>query len=185
MLNNYCRAKGVDERDKDRWYSGFYAMLREVCPSPLGWTEEKERKNNHHYLIFQGFADWNLPQPTYQAEINPDTLCRATGRVAVKGVPIYERDILWFHNPKNPDTPYSWYHVEWSEDAAGFVLVQGKMISHFDDMLPDGEWEVMGNDIDNPELMKNIPQWTEDDWATHCAEIIREAQEKAKGGKQE
>lgn len=35
------------------------------------------------------------------------------------------------------------------------------------------------------ELMKNIPQHIGDDRATHCAENIREAQAKSKGGKQE
>lgn len=87
------RAKGVDDDDKDRWYTGYYFALSDTT---YCFKEDYDRNpdNTKHYIVFDQMTDWGLPNRHLQARINSDTLCQFTGIVAKDGKRIFEGDIV-------------------------------------------------------------------------------------------
>lgn len=45
------RAKGVDEKDKDRWYEGYYLALSDTTYC-IKEDYEKNPDNTKHYIVF-------------------------------------------------------------------------------------------------------------------------------------
>jgi uncharacterized phage protein (TIGR01671 family) len=152
------RAKGSDERDKDRWYEGYYYSNSDTT---YCFMEDYERAAiegkdpRHHYILFDQMTDWGLPNRHLQAEIRPETLCQYTGRMDKNHKPIYDGDIV---TVTLNDTSY--HLIEWRDTAAAFVFTQGEMYCPFNTWHPDCEFEVIGNKFDTPELLEKIPQST-------------------------
>lgn len=88
------RAKGVEDDDKDKWYTGCYLALNDTT---YCFKEDYDRNpdNTKHYIVFDQMRDWGLPNRHLQARINPDTLCQFTGILAKDGKRIFEGDIVY------------------------------------------------------------------------------------------
>lgn len=85
------------------------------------------------------------------------TLCIDTGMSDRKNVRIFEHDVVGMVNTKYPKQRPEFYEVIWKPAAAGFVLGQnGDYYRTFDGTPDFCPLEVVGNTIDNPELLKTI-----------------------------
>ena len=82
-------------------------------------------------------------------EVDPETVCQCTAMPDKNSKLIFENDIVIKHNDdKEP------YLIRWSENYAAWELAQCgcAMYGFFD--VDFGEIEVIGNAIDNPELLE-------------------------------
>lgn len=91
MRDMRCRAK---ETDSTKWVEGYYVCFEKVTLCPINLTKEDIENNKEHYIMFDGFSDWNLATPKYQADILPETLCQITGNRDVNHKEIYENDYI-------------------------------------------------------------------------------------------
>ena len=154
-------------RGKDKtggqWYDGYYAMLADTT---YCFTEDYENARaagkdpEHHYIIFDQMSDWGLPNSHYKVEVDPETVCEFTGAYDSNKVPIYERDIIKVTNTYNSLNAENWYLVQHKAQHGGFVLLQGELYSDIDGLSKYCKVEVVGNAVDNPELLGNIPHFT-------------------------
>lgn len=83
-------------------------------------------------------------------EVDPSTICQCTGLKDKNGKLIWENDIVIKHNDDDKEP----YLIRWSENYAAWELAQCgcAMYGFFD--VDFGEIEVIGNAIDNPELLE-------------------------------
>jgi len=84
------RAKSVDG---DTWYHGMYFKHHKVTHCCIGDAVDEE-KDYEHYIIFSGFADWEMPRPISAILVKKETVGMFTGICDRKGVEIYAGDIL-------------------------------------------------------------------------------------------
>lgn len=82
------KAKGLCGKD---WREGYYWFCQDtlICIA----ADKDRQKNEHHYILFDGLCDWNMPMPHYKMDIDPDTLCRYTGMMDTESHRIFEHDI--------------------------------------------------------------------------------------------
>ena len=95
-LNNYiCRAKRIDNGE---WVYGYYLKRNtvQVCFS----SDDPKPK---HYIIYEGFCDWGLEPPLIMTEVDPDTVCKATGKIDKHENKIFENDLLLITFPISID----------------------------------------------------------------------------------
>lgn len=83
-------------------------------------------------------------------EVDPSTVCQCTGPEDKNSKLIFENDIVIKHNDDDKEP----YLIRWSENYAAWELAQCgcAMYGFFD--VDFGEIEVIGNAIDNPELLE-------------------------------
>lgn len=83
-------------------------------------------------------------------EVDPETVCQCTAMPDKNNKLIFENDIAIKHNDDDKEP----YLIRWSEDYAAWELAQCgcAMYGFFD--VDFGEIEVIGNAIDNPELLE-------------------------------
>lgn len=83
-------------------------------------------------------------------EVDPETVCQCTAMPDKNNKLIFENDIAIKHN----DDDKKLYLIRWSENYAAWELAQCgcAMYGFFD--VDFGEIEVIGNAIDNPELLE-------------------------------
>ena len=162
MIKIY-RAKGIEENDKDTWYVGGYVMMSDTTYCFKEDYERAAREGNdprHHYIIFDKMVDWGLPNRHLQAEIRPDTLCMSTEYVKNNKL-VFQGDIInlnpdeivgivrfgKYRSPfDSPMTEHYGFYIEWPEN---FHL--RKDIGYW---MNCEETNVIGNIIDNPDLLK-------------------------------
>lgn len=131
-------------KEGEGWKEGYYWFCRDtlLCFA----TAEEQEKNEHHYILFDGFCDWNMTMPHYRLEIIPETLCRYIGLTDKNGCRIWEGDIISIGDRAIP------YVVEWYDTGFMGKASAGDRIGllHWSDRI-----EVIGNIFDNPELIRN------------------------------
>lgn len=83
-------------------------------------------------------------------EVDPETVCQCTAMPDKNNKLIFENDIAIKHNDDDKEL----YLIRWSENYAAWELAQCgcAMYGFFD--VDFGEIEVIGNAIDNPELLE-------------------------------
>lgn len=83
-------------------------------------------------------------------EVDPETVCQCTTMPDKNNKLIFENDIAIKHNDDDKEP----YLIRWSENYAAWELAQCgcAMYGFFD--VDFGEIEVIGNAIDNPELLE-------------------------------
>lgn len=89
-----------------------------------------------------GFENWH--------RVNASTICQCTAMPDKNNKLIFENDIAIKHNDDDKEP----YLIRWSENYAAWELAQCgcAMYGFFD--VDFGEIEVIGNAIDNPELLE-------------------------------
>lgn len=136
MNNHICRAK---RKDNGEWVQGYYLKHNTVktCFS----TDDPKPK---HYIIYEGSCDWGLMPPLLMAEVDPDTVCRYTGRTDKNGKCIFESDIFVYSDE------YS-YVVKWDSKKVGFCAECMNEIYDYDYLnnFYDFLCEIVGNVYDN------------------------------------
>lgn len=85
-----CKAKG---KDGEGWREGYYWQTQDTVYC-VKEDYEASPDSTHHYILFDGFADWGMPKPKYKMDIDPTTLCRNTGLLDRKARFIWENDIV-------------------------------------------------------------------------------------------
>lgn len=123
--------------DNGEWVEGFYFCM--IHP---------DGRHTHHFIIPLG-TDLSLGTPIekIQVEVDPSTICQCTGLKDKNGKPIWENDIV-----KCGSTTV----VIWDEHFAGWCLTKKRwMFPHFfgEAQSPE-DCEVIGNKLDNPELLE-------------------------------
>ncbi len=157
------RAKGVEPADKNHWYEGYYYRCDDTT---YCFKEDYDGhpEITHHYILFDQMTDWGLPNQHMRADINPDTLCQCTGIRDSNHRMIWEHDIVRTTNTINDHV--TWYVCRWRDEVGGLVFTDpmeymyNNMNAFHDRVLI----EVMGNEIENPELLENIESLTPDEF---------------------
>lgn len=127
-------------KDNGEWVEGFYFCMTHT-----------DGRHTHHFIIPLG-ADLSLGTPVekIQVEVDQSTICQCTAMPDKNNKLIFENDIAIKHNDDDKEP----YLIRWSENYAAWELAQCgcAMYGFFD--VDFGEIEVIGNAIDNPELLK-------------------------------
>ena len=80
------KCRGYD-RDTKRWYYGGYFkhQIKEICPVQFSdeTAADKEPKYEH-YIVFDGFADWNMAKPIKLATVDSKSVGVYIGRKDAK-----------------------------------------------------------------------------------------------------
>lgn len=132
-----CKARPIGTRKQ--WVTGFYAVLGEktviIVNEPEKFYDVDSGKNSHGNKI---------------VEVIPNTICQCTAMPDKNNKLIFENDIAIKHNDDDKEP----YLIRWSENYAAWELAQCgcAMYGFFD--VDFGEIEVIGNAIDNPELLE-------------------------------
>lgn len=132
-----CKARPIGTRKQ--WVTGFYAVLGE---KPVIIVNEPEK--------FYDVDSWKNSHGNKIAEVIPNTICQCTAIPDKNNKLIFENDIAIKHNDDDKEP----YLIRWSENYAAWELAQCgcAMYGFFD--VDFGEIEVIGNAIDNPELLE-------------------------------
>lgn len=130
-------------KDNSKWIEGYYQKRYDL----LG---------NEEHLIFHAdsYKVWEY------AEIDPETLCRFTGRCDKNGKKIWENDILMAHLDEFYPEDATYETVEWG--VAGWVAHEtsnidrehGSVDREYIDEFDLKHFEVVGNIFDNKELLQ-------------------------------
>ena len=154
--------RGKDS-DNGKWRYGFYLRHSKVTLCPIYENEEEFKKavaeNDEHYIVFDGFSDWNLPRGFYRADVSGKTVGQYTGMCDSEGTEIYEGDIVCYNDePKviaivkfgNHGEDRTCYHtgfyIDWIEKDY-FLRNDIRYWIH------GGKIKVIGNIYDNHDLL--------------------------------
>jgi len=82
-------------KDNGEWVYGFFFEK----PQPLQCilSENDKPQKRECYILFPGFADWNMPRQLYQVEVIPETVSRYTGLKDINGKEVYEGQYFYYH----------------------------------------------------------------------------------------
>lgn len=135
------RGKG---KDGEGWKEGNYLFKQDtiLCIA----SEEEQKAIEHHYIIFSGFCDWNMPLPYYRMEIIPETLGQYIGKKDKNKNKIFEGDYI------QHSTGFIWV-VKWVAEEGCFGYFYNDEYFLFIDEYDSEEFEIIGNIYDNPELI--------------------------------
>ena len=148
MENRYlCRGKRIDNGE---WVKG---NLIQSCDATDGWetiiipvkNSNMFTKHIKHGYGNLGFENWY--------RVDPSTICQCTGLRDKNGKLIWENDIMEGHlDEEHPEdvtrTRVLWYENGWYTKEIGSIDYEP--LSDFD----SENFEVIGNMIDNPELLE-------------------------------
>lgn len=132
------RGKSVTSGD---WVKGSLFYTRQGTPYIAQTRVDK-------YLIDCRNEEW---WDMDEIEVDPETIGQFTNHVDIHNNEIYDGHILKYENPEHPH--HKPYVIRWSDDDCGFECVNSENF-----MLPSvwREMEIIGNIIDNPELLKGV-----------------------------
>lgn len=132
MENRYlCRGKRIDNGE---WVEGY-----------LSYPFCTEKGNESYYFYAKDSLDFFC-----RCVVDASTVCQCTAMPDKNNKLIFENDIAIKHNDDDKEP----YLIRWSENYAAWELAQCgcAMYGFFD--VDFGEIEVIGNAIDNPELLE-------------------------------
>lgn len=114
--------------DNDRWIVGYYVyhINRTICVCGDSVKPEDEE----HLIVFDDFSDWNMPRGLVYVHVDPETLCRRTGKLDAGGKNIFENDVVIIDDGVEDERGI----VKWDEDDLAWVVVVGSIV------LPLGEY---------------------------------------------
>jgi hypothetical protein len=140
-----CRAKSVETGE---WVYGYF-FLHEKHLIPMGQNTDTDR----YYILSTGFADWKMPRPMDQHEVDIDTLCQDTGFKDAQNNSIFEKDIL-----DSSNTYLSPACVNWGPSKPGFFIDAmnyntGKPHIQMLDSYWAHSHTVIGNIFDNEDIL--------------------------------
>ena len=144
------RGKRVDNGE---WIYGYYAR------------KGNDPENYKHFIVFSNEDNFDcrlLNYPFYLAEIEVDplTVGQYIGLTDKNGNKIFEGDIIkrthHYGSPFDDDntiyTDKNTAEIKWDKENACFMFDIYPFVGMYLDS--ENEWEVIGNVIDNPELLK-------------------------------
>ena len=135
--------RGKDS-DTGEWRYGFYLQHEKL--TILGGTDEERKENTKHYIVFDGFSDWNMPRALYRADVDGKTVGQYTGVHDGDGKEIYEGDIvITYMNIR--------YVVKWIDKYARFAFWKPDIVFS-SGLIDNGNFKSIGNIYDNPELIR-------------------------------
>lgn len=91
-------------------------------------------------------------------KVNPDTICRYTGRKDKNGTLIWENDFVGFLDVSQYDNGYSEHwcigEVVWDDETLSFQVTERISCESYE--VLNGDCAVVGNKFDNPELLEEL-----------------------------
>lgn len=151
------------------WVTGYFVKHLPYTPAPLRTEEETERiKDDFKYYITQdGFSDWCLPRGIDFIEVEKESVGQFTGMLDKNKKEIYNGDIVRIYPEQTDcDNEKVIYEIFYEDSTCQYLcnpFIQGKEdkplrgIEEFSIPLEeDINIEIIGNIIDNPELLKKI-----------------------------
>jgi uncharacterized phage protein (TIGR01671 family) len=156
--------RGKDE-DTGEWrYGGYHKhQIIEICPVQFdGESEEDKMPKYIHYIIMDGFADWNMEKPIMKSNVVVETIGQYTGLKDKNGKEIYEGDIFI-------DDEFQLTYICVFEEGCFCLKCYGFVERYVSDNATNEFWEeincdpisfyeiknmeIIGNIYENPELL--------------------------------
>ena len=130
-------------KDNGEWVEGFYFCMTHT-----------DGRHTHHFIIPLG-ADLSLGTPVekIQVEVDQSTICQCTGLKDKNGKLIFENDILSGHIDVEFSEDETRKRVVWHENGWCTNEPGCDDYEELDDFDSEN-FEVIGNMIDNPELLE-------------------------------
>ena len=141
----------INGERKEEWIYGAYLNHLAVIPYPTTPVAEHKRK---HLIIRSGFSDWGMDCPLQALEVDPKTVSRMSSLRDVNGEPVYfDTDIV-----KITSLDLAGNVVEdvliLKEDNCGRSVAENHWSNPLIANWKGTTLEVIGNTIDNPELIE-------------------------------
>lgn len=162
------------DRDDKRWYEGYYLYMADTtyCFSEDYARARAEGKDpEHHYIVFDQMTDWCLPNRHLRAEVTPETVCEYTGFSDANHRMIFEQDIIKVTNTYKGMNKADLHLVAFQNGE--FVAIHGEMYNPLNGFNEHCVMEVVGNAIDNPELLAEIPNLTQEAFLERLAKEVK------------
>lgn len=132
-----------------KWVYGAYIKHINRTPCPMG---DRVRPEDIYYaILYSGFSDWNMPRGIEGQLVNPDTIGQFTGITDKNGKKIFELDIV-LKRTRDGKIPCL---VTFNDGCFNCGVGSGSSTKNHYYLLNDSQIEVIGNRIDNPELLQN------------------------------
>lgn len=89
--------RGYDTK-LNQWIYGYYVEHIDATFNPLGRSDDSKAKwykeHTHHYIVQDGFSDWDMPRKLDFNEVDEYSVGQFTGIKDCNGRDIYEADFV-------------------------------------------------------------------------------------------